>query len=154
MSRKIRIGKDIALRWAILTNGEMASLDGRDLKLVLTTPNNKKEILDFEVNTNVVISKYLGVQQKILGVYTLTLWENFGKEGQTAVDICHAFELVSSTCKEDNNTDDIINETVDLETAKIDVIPKYGIYSTKVKFIEVVNEEVENPREDTLYIII
>lgn len=152
--RKIRIGKDIAIRWTLLTNSENISLEGRDLSLVLTTPLRQKINLSFESDGNTLTARFSGVQQKTLGVYTLTLWENFGKDGQTAVDVCQAFELVPYTCMEGGDPNNIETETVDLGTSKLAMISRYGIYSTKVRYIEVVESEVDNPRDDTLYIIV
>ena len=37
----------------------------------------------------------------MLGVHGITLWENKDEEGQTAVDISQAFELVRTTEEED-----------------------------------------------------
>lgn len=34
--RKIRIGKDIVIRWTILTNGESILLEGRNIKLLIS----------------------------------------------------------------------------------------------------------------------
>lgn len=151
---KIRIGKDIVIKWTLLTNSEYISLSGRDLSLILTTPLKQKVNLSFETEGNILTSIFPGVQHKTLGVYTLTLWENFGKDGQTAVDVCQAFELVPYTCMEGGESNNIETEAVDLGTSDIAIISRYGIYSTKVRYIEVVESEVENPRDDTLYIIV
>ena len=75
--KKIRIGKDINLRWEILTNGEAIPLEGRDLKLVLINPLNAKTELDFSVNFNVIEARYKGTDQQRLGTYRMTLWENY-----------------------------------------------------------------------------
>lgn len=100
--KKIRIGKDITARWKITTNGEAASLAGRDLTLYMREPNGKGRTLDFSVEGgNVVVFTYHGIEQKNLGVYSLTLWENKGKIGQTAVDQTKAFQLVANTDEED-----------------------------------------------------
>ena len=37
----------------------------------------------------------------MLGVHGITLWENKGEDGQTAVDISYAFALVRTTEEED-----------------------------------------------------
>lgn len=99
--KKIRIGKDIAIQWTILTNGEPQSLEGRDLSVSLTDPLGTKSELPFSVEGNVIRLTYSGTKQKRLGTYRLTLWENYGKEGQTAVDHCNPFALVPTTCSEE-----------------------------------------------------
>lgn len=97
---KIRIGKDFTIEWAILTNGDPIPLSDRDLRLEMHTPSRKSIIVPFTtsgIDINVRISPGL---QKSLGKYSFTLWENYGKDGQTMVDSCDAFQLVDNTCKE------------------------------------------------------
>lgn len=120
--KKIRIGKDISVRWPILTNGQVSPLDGRDLKLFIRSQHNVKEEIPFSTEKNVVKFVFPGITQRYLGTYTLTLWENIGKEGQTAVDCCEAFQLVSSTCQENTDGNDSLNiETISLESSVIEV---------------------------------
>ena len=156
--KKIRIGKDIHITWEILTNGEPQSLDGRDLKLVLTNPLRAREDMEFSVDGNRISCKFPGVKQKHLGVYMLTLWENFGQTGQTAVDACKAFQLVPYTCMEGDEDNGLDTETVDLGTSGMDLNPVYGIYSEKVRYIETMTqdeyESIEEKKDDTLYIIL
>lgn len=158
--RKIRIGKDILVRWTILTNGLPEPLEGRNLRIVLTNPLRAKETLDFLVDGNVLTCRYPGMAQKHLGTYSLTLWENYGKEGQTAVDSCEAFRLVATTCEESSDTCQNIETSTDLELeqAELDTLPKFGIYSKTVRCIETLTQEeydaIENPSETTLYIIV
>lgn len=122
---KKRIGKDIEIRWTILTSGEEKSLHGRDLRLCISSMYSSTLELPISIsgdNGNIVGSIFRGVDQKRTGKYRLTLWENFGKDGQTAVDKCDAVELVSTTCEEggeDANGLDI--ETIDLGTSNIEM---------------------------------
>ena len=51
--KKIRIGKDIVLRWTILTNGEAIPLDGRNLKLFIIDCIGNKTEMDFTVSGNI-----------------------------------------------------------------------------------------------------
>lgn len=112
---KLRIGKDITIKMSILTNGEPVSLDGRDISVVLKTPMCQEVKLDFTTEDNIIISKYEGTKQKYCGVYMLTVWENYGKIGQSALDFCNAFELVSNTCKEVPTSEGLEIETITLE---------------------------------------
>ena len=112
--KRIRINKDISIRWTILNNGESVSLVGRDLKLVLTDPIRRTTDMEFTVEGNTVTTLYKGTQHKCLGVYNLTLWENYGKDGQTAVDACNAFTLVPTTCAEGGEDEGLDTETVEL----------------------------------------
>lgn len=113
--KKIRIGKDIAISWRILTNEEAISLEGRDLTLHLVDPLNRKMQIPFTVEDVLVEAKVQGTTQKFLGKYSLTLWENYGKPGQTAVDACNAFELVKTTCMEGGADEGLDTEVVELE---------------------------------------
>lgn len=94
-----RIGKDLRLLWRnIKTNGEFVSLNGRDLTLVMTDPKGGKTELpmavvdDYNVETH-----FYGKDHKYLGIHSLTLWENYGKIGQTALDKPKAVRLVPNT---------------------------------------------------------
>lgn len=124
--KKIRIGKDISVRWPILTNGTPESLDGRALKLFIKSQYNVAQELDFTTEDNVVVFTFPGTAQQMLGTYKLTLWENYGKDGQTAVDCCEAFTLVPCTCEETPGDEGLTTETVDLASSSIEV----GIGST------------------------
>ena len=112
---KLRIGKDITIKMSILTNGEPVGLDGRDISVVLKTPMCQEVKLDFTTEDNIIISKYEGTKQKYCGVYMLTVWENYGKTGQSALDFCNAFELVSNTCEEVPTSEGLEIETITLE---------------------------------------
>ena len=115
-----RIGKDIRVKWRILTNGKELPLHGRDLRLEVVNRFGRKE-WEFTIeDENVVVFTLPGRVQRYLGEYTFTLWENFGKAGQTAVDSCGGIELVPTTCMEggDSGPD---TEPVELETASLEL---------------------------------
>lgn len=94
-----RIGKDLRLLWKnIKTNGEFVSLNGRDLTLIMTDPKGGKTEMQMAVVDDYnVETHYYGKDHKHLGIYMLTLWENYGKIGQTALDRKNAFRLVPTT---------------------------------------------------------
>lgn len=98
---KKRICKDRRIIWPILTNGEKKSLEGRDLTLEIRHKYDEPYPLDFTVSENNVIFNLLDIPRAELGAYSLSLWENRGKSGQTVVDKCNALCLVSTTCEED-----------------------------------------------------
>lgn len=98
---KIRKGKDIIFRWAILTNGNAQDLSGRDLTLEIITPYGRRMKMEYETDGNFLVFKFRGTKQTMLGVHSITLWENKDKDGQTAVDITNAFKLVRTTEEED-----------------------------------------------------
>lgn len=98
--RKIRIGKDIEVRWRILTNGAVAPLEGRDLRLEIVDFYDRMEHKFRIEGGNKVVFVFAGSEQRHLGRHSFTLWENWGKEGQTVVDSCDGIELVPTTCRE------------------------------------------------------
>ena len=117
---KIRIGKDICLRWTILTNGEETALDGRNLKLYLSDYTRRRVEVPFESSGNTAIITLRASQLPRLGDYVMTLVENEGQEGQTIVDAKPAFTLVEYSTEEDDAADpDLEVEQVTLETADL-----------------------------------
>lgn len=98
--QKIRIGKDIRVSWRILTNGADAPLEGRDLRLEIVDFYDRMEHKFRIEGGNKVVFVFAGSEQRHLGRHSFTLWENWGKEGQTVVDSCDGIELVPTTCRE------------------------------------------------------
>lgn len=119
--KQIRIGKDITVRWPILSNGAAVKLEGRDLTLFVRPPTEAERCIGFSTEDNIIIFTIPGTDQMALGTYSITLWENYGKKGQTAVDVCEAFRLVSTTCKECGKDDGLTTETVDLNFSNLEV---------------------------------
>jgi hypothetical protein len=118
---KIRIGKDIHLKWTILTDGESIPLQGRNLTLELKSPSGKRTPLVFTIKDNALLFTWYGTEQKRVGDYILTLWENKGMVGQSAVDLVPALTLVEySTQEDDSISGDIQSETLDLGTSSIE----------------------------------
>lgn len=94
-----RIGKDLRLLWRdIKTNGEFVSLNGRDLKLIMTDPKGGQIEMPLTVVDDYNIeSHFYGKDHKYCGTHSLTIWENYGNIGQTALDKTKAFRLVPNT---------------------------------------------------------
>ena len=152
--KNIRIGKDIVVRWTILTNGEALPLDGRDLRLECLAPGRTSSEIEFSRNGNVAEFTIQGVTQHRVGKYVFTMWENFGKEGQTAVDCCDAFNLVYTTCEEGGDETDGLNaETVNLETADLQVTASSVIQRTFCIHTKKVNDNVDSGPYDFYTVI-
>lgn len=100
----IRIGNDISIQWTILHNGIPESLEGRDLRVVLSNSFEKIEIKDIILVGNVIKFSYHGKDQRYCGFYTLTLYENYKKDGMMAVDACEAFRLIPRSCSVGGDT--------------------------------------------------
>lgn len=134
--RNIRIGKDIRISWTVLTEGRPLPLAGRDLSLELSDPLGRRSELGFTVSGTCVLSAlFPGTGQSTLGRYGLTLWENRGKAGQTAVDAADAFRLVRTTAEETScgcggGSQQLRAITVELSTGDISVCPGGGAGGT------------------------
>lgn len=100
--KKIRIGKDINVRWEITLPEGIDTLYGLNLSLDMRDPKgNKVKINEFELEgDNVVLFGLRGTAFVFIGNYSFTLWVNKGELGQTLVDCINAFQLVTSTDKE------------------------------------------------------
>ena len=92
--KNIRIGNDILVK---LTSLDQESLEGRDITVLITTFGYKKKI-EYSVSGNILTFSFLGMDQRILGTYTILVIENMGKPGMRTVDICKAFRLVACSC--------------------------------------------------------
>lgn len=122
--RHIRIGKDISLRWSILTDGAAVPLQGRDLTLELKSPIGKVISIPYSIDGNVLTMTYYGYEQTVVGEYSLTLWENKGKPGQNVVDAIRTFKLVRTSPEEaDFIGGDLQVESVDLGSANLEFLP-------------------------------
>ena len=157
--KKIRIGKDIVLRWTILTNGEAIPLEGRNLKLFISDSMNAKVELGFSASGNNLEALFKGVEQKRLGTYRLTLWENYQQENQSVVDYCDVFQLVGTTCEENDDIEGVQTGTViNLDTSNFEIISKNGIYSPQIKYIHTLTQEeydsLAEKDENTLYVVL
>ena len=96
--KKIRIGNDIVIKWRVTINGEEVNLEGLDLSLYISTTYQPRRAIAFTVAGNEITATYKGAEQKVTGVYRLTLYRNEGENAQSIIDACDAFELVSCSC--------------------------------------------------------
>ena len=96
--KKIRIGNDIVIKWRITIGGKEVNLEGLDLSLYISTTYQPRRAIAFTVAGNEITATYKGSEQKITGVYRLTLYRNEGENAQSILDACDAFELVSCSC--------------------------------------------------------
>ena len=96
--KKIRLGNDIVIKWRITVNGEEVNLEGLDLSLYISTTYQPRKASAFTVAGNEITATFKGSEQKVTGVYRLTLYRNEGETAQSILDACDAFELVSCSC--------------------------------------------------------
>lgn len=112
--RKIRIGNDIRLR----LHSEDATLEGRNLRVYLSTLLGRWEVTDFTVEGATLAFTFPGKEQRLLGTYVITVFENKDEDGMRAVDICDAFKLVARSCQaggDDTSPDRLETVTVDFD---------------------------------------
>lgn len=143
---RIRIGKDIKIRWCVLIEGEIAD-PAHDLTLELRDAfGSAVEIAQPTLVDGLLETTFFGKDQKRTDAYRLTLWLNKGKEGQSVVDACDAFTLVSCSCDEGGDSD-LDLEVVDVATASLDVgggsggaggVSDYALLSNKPKINDIV----------------
>lgn len=144
--KKIRIGKDIKIRWGVTIDGEVADPAVYDLSLELRDAfGSAVEVAQPTLVDGLLETTFFGKDHKRTGAYRLTLWLNKGKEGQSVVDACDAFTLVSCSCDE-GGTGDLDLEVVDVATASLDVggssgggsVSDYALLSNKPKINDIV----------------
>lgn len=117
---RIRIGKDIRIKWAVLTDGSALELEGRDLTLEMQDPRGELYVRDFTTEGNILTTYFQGKEQTKVGGYAFTLWENKGKENQSVVDRLQAFSLVRYTVQEDLTPQEgEVDVLVDLGTSNL-----------------------------------
>lgn len=159
MGKRIRIGKDIAIRWHItLPEGNNELLSDMDLSIAMKDPKGLPiAIKDYDVVDNDLLIGLKGTAFAWLGNYTLTLWKNKGKDGQTVVDAVNAFTLVNSTDKEtdENSTGSGVLEikTVDLYSNLTFLVDPAGAdagLAQKVALLERQIEELSNGKQDNI----
>lgn len=144
--RKIRIGKDIKIRWGVTIDGEVADPAVYDLTLELRDAfGSAVEIAQPTLVDGLLETTFYGKDHKRTGAYRLTLWLNKGKEGQSVVDACDAFTLVACSCDEGGDGD-LDLEVVDVATASLDIgggsggsgVTSYAALADKPKINDVV----------------
>lgn len=100
-----------------MTGGKSEPLSGRDLRLEIATGSRFRRDVSFEADGSVAEFVFQGSEQRYVGAYTVTMWENRGKENQTVVDRCDAFCLVAWSCEESAESADEPN--LDVETLEL-----------------------------------
>lgn len=132
-----RINKDLKIVWKnILTNGEPVPLVGRDIHLYIVNPRHINiEVTNFIIIDNSIQFIFSATNQKYLGVYSLTIYENKDKKYQTALDYCDAFRLVETTCQESFEEGPIdISDLIELSGGCISAgVPGLSAYEIAVK---------------------
>lgn len=102
-------GKDINISFAVTRDGEAADLSSLDLKVTLCDEKGFLYTPQFSTDDNIISFTFAGIQQKRFGAYSVRVWENFGRNAQTMLDLNNLFVLVPTTEDEfipdDGNTE-------------------------------------------------
>lgn len=94
--KTIRIGNDIHVRWKIMRSGTPEDFEGKDVHVCLTDQYGGKYYPDISLTGDGTIEfTFFGKDQSKTGIYTLTLYENGGKQGMVTVDRTEVFRLVA-----------------------------------------------------------
>lgn len=97
MSRKIRIGNDIDIKWSLIDqSGAPYIVEGRDVSIELEVMSSKRtvKIKDIETSSNMVHFIFYGKDQKYTGHYHVKFIENNKEIEMVTFDVEDVFQLV------------------------------------------------------------
>lgn len=121
---RIRIGKEFTVRWSVTVNGGDSELASFDFTVLMQYPSKRNLKMDFTIDGNDIVIPINRDLQTEIGKYTLELWANKDKEGQSVIDYCDAFSLVPRSCMENESQSESDIETVEdisLSTSGIEI---------------------------------
>ena len=129
--KRIRKGNDILVTWSIFDKGTKLPYDltDRDVTLYVRRRNsNEVKQTSFRIEENRVIWLFLGKEQVDVGIYSLKLVENDGKDDMRTVDVCDVFNLVSHSCQCSSDDDENVKtESIELSGEVTPVTGGVGI---------------------------
>lgn len=100
--KRFRIGNDLTVKWSIKKKGESLDLTAMTVYLYMTHPRGRQEVKDVEINGSEVSFVFKGLEQSVLGCYTLTIDVRYPDGDRCLIqDKCGAFELVGRSCVEE-----------------------------------------------------
>lgn len=140
MKKRFRIGNDLTVLWAINNrDGSPYDLSGKEVKLFVTHSRGRMKVNailetlpDGEIN-NVIRWDFSGLDQMVLGTYMLTI-EIYASEDKKLIkkDICEAFELVSQSDMEDEDSgEEVMEDGILYLSSKLDIY-RFGIPKIKI----------------------
>ena len=100
--KKIRLGNDIPIEWAINRNDQPEDFTGKTLRLTMIGTSGTAEVTDYTVEGNVLRWMFWGKDQHKPSTYHFCLVENGGEEGMFTIDTCNVLGLVSRSCAADD----------------------------------------------------
>lgn len=91
---KLRLGKTISIRWKIKNNGTPISSEDKVTLFATDCVGRKYKLPILSIAEGCVSSSFSPTLQARIGVYSLTIWKDYGTPDQCPVDAINAFELV------------------------------------------------------------
>lgn len=91
---KLRIGKTLSIRWKLKNNGAPISSDDKITLFTTDSVGRKYKLPIHSITDGCVYSSFSPTLQTRIGVYSLTIWKDYGTPDQCPVDAINAFELV------------------------------------------------------------
>ena len=122
MSRKIRIGNDIDIKWSLIDqSGAPYIVEGRDVSIELEVMSSKRtvKIKDIETSGNMVHFIFYGKDQKYTGHYHVKFIENNKEVEMVTFDVEDVFQLVEHSwlaADEGQEPDRIEIESITIES--------------------------------------
>ena len=116
--KRVRIGNDIVVTWAITKDGQPYSLDGLNKTLYIKNAFGKTEIKEYTTTENKIVWTFLGKDQKHTGKYSLELVINDGEEGMATTDVCDFVYLTPVTpCCAGDDDEAVETESIELDSS-------------------------------------
>lgn len=107
--KRFRIGNDITITWDVRKSGKEVNLDDKVVNLYMTNAKGRMTLTGFSVSGNILSYTFLGLEQKVLGKYTITIDVRNEDESRVMIqDKCSIFELVGRSCAECEDSEETI----------------------------------------------
>ena len=108
--KRFRIGNDISVTWNVVKGDQAVDFSSKSVSVYLTNPKGRELVNaeDVTISGNMVSFVLPGLDQKVLGKYTITVDARYSEGGRYLIqDKCNAFELVGRSCAECDEPEDI-----------------------------------------------
>ena len=160
--KEIRIGNTLSITWNLTVHG--AVIEELDLMLQRNEPLRKVKNIPFTIDGNALKFEHDGVAQKECGVYSYTLWANYGKPDQAVIDTCPAYKLIPRDCGDLETDNQIVMNSliIGVKGPKGDAFTYKDFTSEQIKelqqpaldAIEPINKKVETLEQNRIKQII
>lgn len=136
--KEIRIGNTINITWNLTVHG--AVIEELDLMLQRNEPLRKVKNIPFTLDGNALKFEHDGVAQKECGVYSYSLWANYGKPDQAVIDTCPAYKLIPRDCGELDTDNQIVMNALIIGISNQEL-------KNRVEYLESLLKDITGPVE-------